>query len=717
MTERLARWTSTHPWRTIACWLTALVLGVAAAALLLPGALTTNAEVTNNPESKRAEDVLGRHFTATSAAGGELIVVHSRTYTVDQPRFGDFVSRLVAEAKSEGGATFVRSRWSSRDASLVSSDRHTTLVSAFHREDVGRLVDVVQRNDGRNGFQTAITGPDTLGRDFDKLSQDDLRAGELQFGLPAALVILVLVFGTVVAGLLPLVLAILSIAIAIGLTGAFAHAFTLSVFVVNMITGMGLALGIDYSLFVASRYREERAHGRDQLEAIAGAGATASRAVFFSGSVVAVALVGMLLVPDSVLRSLALGAILVAIVSVLAALTLLPALLGLLGDRINALRLPLVGRGAAAGSDLEGRFWGRIVREVMRRPLRYLAIAVALMLAAAWPVLDLRIGHNGVSTLPDRFVAKQGFLALERYFHTGRSDPALIAIEADYSRVEVRAGVARLRREIAADRDFGPTQARTDRSGTVTGIIAPVAGDAEGDRAAAAIRRLRHELIPHAFEGVTGVRVLVGGTTADDVDYFDTIRTWIPIVFGFVLGFSLLLLTLVFRSVVIAVKAIVLNMLSVGAAYGLLVLVFQEGYLASLFGFQHVQTIEAWVPLFLFSVLFSLSMDYQVFLLTRIREHWTRTGDSDAAVEFGISSTARLITGAALIIVAVFAGFAAGQLVMFQQMGFGIAVALLIDATIVRSVVLPAAMKLLGRQNWYLPSWLQWLPELQLERA
>ena len=242
----------------------------------------------------------------------------------------------------------------------------------------------------------------------------------------------------------------------------------------------------------------------------------------------------------------------------------------------------------------------------------------------------------------------------------------------------------------------------------------PVAGDADGSEATSAIRHLRADLVPQAF-GDLDATVLVGGTTAENVDYFDIVGSWLPIVFAFVLGLSFILLTVAFRSIVIPAVAILLNLLSVGAAYGLLVLVFQKGIGNELFGFQQVDTVEAWVPLFLFSVLFGLSMDYQVFLLSRIKERYTQTGDTAGSVAFGVGSTARLITGAALIIIAVFGGFAAGDLVMFQQMGFGVAVALLVDATIVRCVLVPASMKLLGERNWYLPSWLSWLPDVHVE--
>jgi RND superfamily putative drug exporter len=704
VTERLARAASARPWRTIGIWIAAVVLALVAAVLLLPGALTTETTLTNNPESTRAEKVLARAFPADPRGFDEVVIVRSSSIAVGSPKFRSFLAEFESEARHVGLVPLAVGR-------MVSTDRRALLIPVREPGDIGRIDDTIRSLDGRDGFAVDIAGDNTLSHDFDALSQHDLKSGELSIGLPAALVVLLLVFGSALGGLVPLILAILSIVIAIGLTGVFAHLFTLSVFVVNMITGMGLALGIDYSLFVVSRYREERVGGRTQHAAIIASSQTASRAVLFSGSVFVVALIGMLLVPDSVLRSLALGAILVGLVSVAAALTLLPALLGLLGDRVNAFRLPLVGRVIEAGAR-EGRVWGAIVRSVMRRPIRYLTLSVAVLLACAVPILSLAIGHNGVATVPDRFLAKQGLIALERSFPRQTSNPVQIAIEG--TSANVQRDTRRLIAALSRDPEFGPAQTGTKNG--VTAVLAEIRGDVEGKAAVSAVRRLRHDYIPASFAG-SNVTVLVGGKTAEDVDYFDTIRMWLPIVFAFVLGVSFVVLTAVFRSLVVAAKAIVLNLLSVGAAYGLLVLVFQKGYLHRVFGFQHVTTIEAWVPLFLFSVLFGLSMDYHVFLLTRIRERFVRDGDNDAAVEYGIGSTARLISGAALIIIAVFIGFAAGQLVMFQQMGFGVAVALLIDATLIRSVVLPAAMKLLGQRNWYLPRQLRWIPELHIEHA
>jgi RND superfamily putative drug exporter len=424
-----------------------------------------------------------------------------------------------------------------------------------------------------------------------------------------------------------------------------------------------------------------------------------------------VAMFGMLLVPNSIMRSLAVGAILVGIVSVVAALTLLPALLGLLGDRVNALRVPFFG-----STEIEGRFWSAIIRRVLRRPLVSIAVACGLLIAAAVPVSSLTVGANGVSTLPDRFVSKRGYLALAENFPTAGADPVRIVVADHASDPRVRASLKSLQTRLAADQRFGSGRIRFAPGGDVAALDVPIRGDETASRAISAVRQLRSELIPETFAG-TDARVLVGGRTAENVDYFDSVSDPAPYVFLFVLGFTFILLTVAFRSLVVAGTALVLNLLSVGAAYGLLVLVFQKGVGNELLGFQQVDSIEAWVPLFLFSVLFGLSMDYQVFLLSRVKERFDETGDTTASVAWGVSSTARIITGAALIIVAVFTGFAMGDLVMFQQMGFGVAVALLLDATIIRSVILPAAMALLGRWNWYLPSWLRWLPDIQIERA
>jgi uncharacterized membrane protein YdfJ with MMPL/SSD domain len=712
-TGSLAAACARHPWRTIAAWIVLTVLAVVSIATLLGGSLTTEGSPTGSPESERANDARLAAFPSDPVS--DIVVIRSEQYTVDSTKFRGFVRDFVADNSISALAT-TRTYLDGSATGLVSEDRHATIVpvALADDDDTEALVDKVEALDD-GAFAVSVTGEETLDYDFNTLSQEDLENGELKFGLPAALIILLLVFGAVVAGLVPLLMAIVAIVVALGLTALLAQQFELSVFVVNMLTGMGLALGIDYSLFVVSRYREERARGRAEHAAIEASGATASRAVLFSGSVFVVAMFGMLLVPNSIMRSLAVGAILVGIVSVVAALTLLPAVLGLLGDRVDALRIPIVGRRSLEASNPEGRFWGAIVRRVLRRPVLSLALSVGVLVALALPVFAMDTGTTGVSTLPDRFASKQGFIALERDFPGTSADPVQIVV-SNAAGQDVQPALGRLRTTLASDPRFGDGQIERSADGRVALVTVPIAGDASSTSATDAVRELRADIVPRTFAG-TDTEVLVGGTSSENIDYFDSVIGPAPYVIAFVLLLTFVLLTIVFRSVVVAGTAVALNLLSVGAAYGLLVLVFQKGVGAGLFGFQQTDTIEAWVPLFLFSVLFGLSMDYQVFLLSRIRERFDQTGDTADAVTFGVGSTARIITGAALIIVAVFSGFARGDLIMFQQMGFGVAVALLIDATIIRSVVLPSAMKLLGEHNWYLPSWLEWLPRLEVEAA
>jgi uncharacterized membrane protein YdfJ with MMPL/SSD domain len=715
--EKLATMSARHPWRTIGAWVVAVVLGVVAIGALLGGALTTEGNPTNNPQSERAKDVLDASFARTAGAVvTDIVVVRSSRYTVDAPQYQALVRRVESEVRRAEGVTSVLSYLDSRDPSLVTRDRHATMVqfAADSDDGIDDIIGTVERADA-SPFAASVTGQETLNHDFNELSQSDLKSGELQFGLPAALIILLLVFGTVVAGLVPLLITLPSIVVALGIVAGLAHVFSLSVFVINMLTGMGLALAIDYALFVLSRFREERARGQEKHDAIAVTARTANRAVIFSGTTFVIAMFGMLIVPSSIMRSLAIGAIVVGIVSVVASATLLPAIIGVLGDGVNRLRIPLVGRRSLEAANPEGRFWGAIVRAVLRRPGLSLGLAVALLLAAASPIFGLKIGTSGVTALPERFEARQGFAALQRNFPQATANPVEIVVSGA-TQAGAEQALGELRTRLGADPRFGPGTIEHSADSAVALLSVPVRGDPSGDDAVAAVRDLRSNIVPAAFDN-TGAQALVGGTTSENIDYFDSVIGPAPWVIALVLALTLVFLTVVFRSLVIAATAVVLNLLSVGAAYGLLVLVFQHGIGAGLFGFEQVDTIEAWVPLFLFSVLFGLSMDYQVFLLSRIKERLDQTGDTTDAVTFGVASTARIITGAALIIVAVFAGFASGELIMFQQMGFGVAIALLIDATIIRSVVLPSAMKLLGDWNWYLPRWLDWLPRLQVEGA
>jgi RND superfamily putative drug exporter len=716
MTERIARHAALHPKRMLAIWGAIFVVSVAAIALLLPSAITTDATVTNDPESEQGYDAMFRGLPPSPSDDFVNEVVLFRAPGKDvtsDPEIRGEVEKLAAALQATRRTQNVTTYYDSNDESLVSPDKDATVLTigmGFDAEDgIKDVIEVVQEAD-RDPYEVTITGEFTADDDLLSLSNKDLKEGELFFGLPAALVVLLLVFGAVVASLVPILLAIVSIVFALALVAIVGQVWEVSFFVVNMLTGMGLALGVDYALFIVSRFREERAQGVEKVDAIAVAGRTASRAVLFSGTAFAIAMTGMLLVPDTILRSLAAGAVLVGITAVLAATTLLPAVLSLLGDRVDALRLPFVG----SRSSGEGRFWGAIVSRVQRRPVVSLVVTTAILVALALPALDLRTGSAGVRTIPDGYPSKDGFNALERELGVGTVDSATIVVEGDVAAPAVRQGIEQLRAKLASDPAFRSPEVTVAPKGDLAVVEALVAGDSRDEAAVQAVERLREEVVPEALGG-TGVKTYVTGETAEIVDYNELMSTWLPIVFAFVLGLSFILLTIAFRSIVVPVKAILLNLLSVGAAYGLIVLVFQKGVGNELFGFEEVDAIEAWLPLFLFSVLFGLSMDYEVFLLSRIRERYTQTGDSSEAVSFGVRTTARLITGAALIIIVVFAGFATGELVMFQQMGFSVAVALLLDATVIRSVLVPAAMELLGDRNWYLPSWLSWLPHYEVE--
>jgi RND superfamily putative drug exporter len=680
--------------------------------------LSTSYHAIGKPESAKASAALAHAFPTNSsvASAGEtsdIVIVHSSRYTVAQRPFRTLVGSLVGAVHATGDATGVVS-YLSGGPRLVSGDGHATLVSlsAASTTKVKPIAAIVARYDRTPGFSVSITGSYPAQNDFAKLSNTDLEHGEIAFGLPAALVVLVLVFGAIVAGLIPVLMALVAIVVALGLVALLSQAFSLSVFIVNMLTGMGLALGIDYSLFVISRYREERANDLGQQEAIVRAGATASRAVLLSGSTFVIALFGMLLVPTQIMRSLAAGAIVVGVVSVAGALTLLPAVLGLLGDRVNALRVPLIGRNLGRTEVAEGRVWRRAIDRVLRRPALSLVLVGGAMLAAASPAFGLHIGASGVSSLPNSLPSKQGYLALQRYFPAASTNPVQIVVEGGNG--AVASDLVRLQARLARDPRFGPGSIVDSTVARVGLLSVPVRGDPASSRATGAVRDLRSRLLPAAFAG-TGARTLVGGNSAENADYYDAVTRPTPAVLALVLGLSFLVLLIAFRSIVLALLSIVLNLLSVGAAYGLLTLVFVHGLAADLLGFQHASTIEAWVPLFLFSVLFGLSMDYEVFLLSRIKEHHDRSRDTRAAVASGVASTARIITGAALIIIMVFVGFARGQLVMFQQMGFGVSVALLLDATLIRLVVLPSALSLLGERTWYLPRVLRWLPRLGVD--
>ncbi len=718
-TESLARTCARRPWVTVGIWVVAIAAAAFLMNTLLGDALVTEVEPTNNPESSEALDLMNERLGIDEYEDlDEIIIVRSSTLTVDDAEYRSHVERLYTDLMSLGeevvlgGVTY----YMTQDPSMVSADRHSMMIPFTMPLDGDEKIDQIYAlgdSYATGDFEVFHTGTAAFMADSMKLGEDSMVTGET-IGISAAIIILAIVFGAIAAALLPIALGVASILVALGLTALVGQTMDLTFMISNMITMMGLAVGIDYSLFVLTRFREERSRGLGKMDAIGAAGATASRAVFFSGLTVVLALSGLVLFPLSIFISMGIGSILVVLAAITASLTLLPAMLGLLGDKVNAIRIPFIQRRKADQTyENKNGFWGWLTRVVTKVPALSLILVVAILALAALPFFDRDTGMSGISGIPDYLRAKQGYLVLQEDFHVGMDTPAIIVIDGDITSEETTAGIAALQSSLEADPAFAASFLVPHPENNMAIIYASVAGDSMSLQSMDAISTIRAEYIPQAF-GDSPVRALVSGESAFMVDFNETTNRYTPYIFAYVLTLSFIILLLAFRSIVISVTAIIMNLLSVGAAYGLIVLVFQKGFLANFFGFMQVEVIETWLPLFLFALLFGLSMDYHVFLLSRVRERYTQTKDNSEAVSFGLRSTGRLITGAALIMVAVFGGFALGDLVMMQQMGFGLGVAIFLDATLVRCILVPATMSLLGRYNWYLPRWLQWLPNVSL---
>ena len=632
-TEALARRSARRPWTTIAIWIVVfLVAGVLVNTLLKDGE-TTEFVFVNNPESQKGFELLEDRLGEGPVGTQEVVVVRSETTTVDDPAFQRVVSGVTDDLTALG-PEYVRLEtvidfYRTGAEFLVSDDRHTTIIPFSMAGDyddaadhIERVIEVVKEAQGQGDFKVLITGQATIAQDNRDLGQEDLKTGEV-FGVPIAAVILISVLGALVAAMIPLVLAAVSIVVALGVAALVGQVFQLSFFVENIITMIGLAVGIDYSLFVVSRYREERARGLEKIDAIGRAGATATRAVVFSGMTVVLALIGMLLIPFNIFMSVGAGAIFVVIAAMLASMTLLPALLGLLGDKINRLSVPFIGRFISRyDATQSGGMWDTISRAVMKQPVISLVLTAGILIAASVAFFDLRTGFAGISTFPDRLESKQAFLILDEEVSAGEVTPAKIVIDGDIESAAVQGAIQRLTALMAQDEAFSPPRPlKVNDARDLALLEVPVAGDTALDPSLDAVKRLRKQHVPEAFAGVPA-EVNVTGETAFFIDFFELAADSARIVFPFVLGISFLLLILVFRSIVVPIKAIIMNLLSVGAAYGILVLVFQKGWLTGQLGFTESPIIAAWLPLFLFSILFGLSMDYHVFLLSRIRERY-----------------------------------------------------------------------------------------------
>ena len=764
MTESLARISSRRPWVTIGVWVLLALVAVGISGQLLSTATTTELRII--PRFSEVESVTANELLEGSPIEpppAEIVIVQSETLTVDAAAFQAKVEEVTSELRAldsdiiQSAANYYEVLAVSPldSLSLVSADRRSAIVGLQMTgtlgealENIEEVIHVVEEADDRDGFNVLIVGDVSSRFEQAELSAMDLEQGE-RIGLPVALLILLVLFGAVVAALIPIGLAIVSILITLAIVAVIGNIFgELVFFVLLWITMIGLAVGIDYCLFVVSRFREELARGLSTRDAVIKTGATASRTVFFSGMTVVIALLGVFIVPHTLFFATALGAIAVVLVSVTATLTFLPAVLMVLGPRVDFLRLPFVRRSTAGSEEQRPGFWEFITRKTMRYPVVSILVVGGLMVWASVNYFGINTGFNSVETFPEDSHTREAFTALEEDFPLGygSANPARVVIQGDINDPAVGAAVQAFKRSVVDDpvvtealqkirqavesdpaliaallqsnpailNDPSVAALPTNTHGSLTVIEVPVPGAPSGAEAFDLIHRLRDDYIPAAFSGVPA-EVHVGGISADYLDFDTQLTAYLPIIFAFILGVSFILLLVVFRSIVIPIKAIIMNLLSVGAAYGLMVLVFQKGVGADIFGFQQIETIEAWLPLILFAILFGLSMDYHVFMLSRIRERYDQTHDNAESVAYGLRSTASLITGAALIMVAVFSGFASGDMVVNQQAGFGLAVAVLLDATLVRSILVPASMQLLGARNWYLPGFLNWLPQIQVE--
>ena len=749
LTESLARISARRPWLTIGVWLVVLVIALALIQNLLGSATTTDFRLAGRYESERAAALLEDKLRGPEKLA-EIVIVQSPSLTVDDEAFRAKVEALHEDIVSLGPGTIsggingqpLFHYYHAIDAGpliapeqmaqllplLRSPDEKTVLMhytlAGTSQEATVNVEDVIHKVEEANeadDFLVLIGGDASVAFENNELARHDLEKGE-RFGVPVALIVLLLLFGAVVATMLPLGLAIVSIVLAMAAVAVIGQYNQLVFFVTMMVVMIGLAVGIDYSLLIVSRFKEEMGRGLNPREAVVKTGGTAGRTVFFSGATVVLALIGLLIVPASFYQSLALGAILVVIASLAATLTLLPAVLTLLGPRVDMLSVPFLSRFSLKSPEAtEQGFWETIARAVTRYPIvSILVIGVPLIVLTVF-YFDIRTGLNDVNTFPDVAKTKQAFIVLEEEFSVGEVNPAgvlspaEIAIVGDVDDPQVQGAIAELEKSIVDSPGFPvPAEREVNDAGDLTLLTLPFPGKSNSRAATEKLLELRETHVPAAFDGVPA-EVYIGGVTAEATDFYGIVDVYTPIVFAFVLGLSFIILMMVFRSIVIPIKAIIMNLLSVGATYGLLVLVFQKGVATDLLGFQHAEVIDAWIPLFLFTILFGLSMDYHVFLLSRIRERYDETGDNARAVAYGLRSTGGLITGAALIMVVVFGAFAAGETIVNQQVGFGLAIAVLLDATLVRSILVPASMEVLGKGNWYLPSWLGWLPDLRVE--
>ncbi|MGY1609119.1 MMPL family transporter [Geodermatophilus sp. SYSU D00700] len=709
---RVGRWSARHRRAAVGGWLAFVALALLVGQLVPQGELTAAEQRVGAPA--RAQQILDDNGWEEPAS--EMVLVQ-RDAEVGEAAATAALTDVVETLRRTPEVTGVVSPLDG--APLVSADARSALVTfdvAGDREDAaeqlpaiaGALAAVADRHEDVRVEQFGDTSADlALGEVLDA----DFRRAEL-LSIPITLVVLLVTFGAVVAALVPLVFALTAFVAALGLLSLTSQVWHVDQNAQIVMLLIGLAVGVDYSLFYLKREREERARGAGPVDALDVAAATSGRSVLVSGVTVVVAMAGMFLTGFSVFTGVASATILVVAISVLGSLTVLPATMAWLGDRVERGRIPYLHRRDAG----PGRFWPAVLGAVLRRPLVAALTAGAALVALAVPALAMDLRGEGVEDLPQDLAVIRTFDRITEAFPGGPVPAEVVVAAPDVTAPEVQAALADLReRALATGQVNEPIGVETNEAATVAVVSVPLVGDGEEQASRDALATLADDVVPATLGELDGVTAVVTGDTAYSVAFDELMADRTPWVFGFVLVLAFVLLLVSFRSVTVAVTAIVLNLLSVAAAYGAMVLVFQEGVGAGLIGLDRTGAIVNWIPLFLFVVLFGLSMDYHVFILSRIREGHDRGLPTRTAVAQGITSSAGVVTSAAVIMVFVFLTFVTLSLTSMKQIGLGLAVAVLLDATVVRAVLLPAAMRLLGEANWYLPRWLRWLPDLRHE--
>ncbi len=728
-TVRVAMWSSRHRWPVAAGWFIATI-GLFVLSQAIGGIKTDDPNGNPNQaqtELAKAYALFGAGGTNTPTEDLTIVITHPSLKVTD-PAYQTYVAGVVNRLKGltvdDGGATVPvfdqvqDPATAPPTAGLVSPDGTAVRVTGRITGDQAKVErylvpvrDAITAIETDNsGFTVHSVSQTLTSQDITNLINSGLDRTFITIGL--TFIILLITFGAFVASIVPLVLAVTALLAAFGILGVFSQLISpASPYATQLVVLIGLAVSVDYSLFMITRFRSERRQGRNKLLAIETASSTAGRAVFFSGLAVMISIAGLFLIDVSIFRSMAIGTIAVIFVAVVGSLTFLPATLAILGDGINRGRVPYFGRERPEGVG----FWARLVTAVMRHPVRYAVLSAGFMLILAAPWIHLRIGITDFTSFPDEIDGVQAVKLIDAKWPQGGTQDLQVAVTG-YDRADVKAAIEAFKTAgLAVPGLSGPVQVFPSHDGTVALVSFTIAGEQNDPAAQATVREMRSTTVPAAFGSLPGVQAYVTGNAASALDVTQIYLDAIPLVFAFVLGLSFLLLLVVFHSLVIPIKAIALNLLSTAAAFGVMVAVFQDGIIGHTFGLAQSAVIESWVPIFVFAILFGLSMDYHVFILTRVKEARDRGLDSRAAVAKGISITSGTVTSAATIMVLVFAAFITIPFAFIQELGLGLAVAVLLDATVIRSVLLPATMTLLGDWNWWLPSFLRWLPRVTIE--